>query len=68
MENIMKIVRNKPKDADCIQLHCSNIKKFNKMLKMNNEFTLKKGNWSTGCYYITRKGMSKIIKFNKLYT
>ena len=67
-KKITQIVKNKPKDADCIQFHCSRLNVIKTFLKMNCEFTpWKKRNWSTGCYYITRKGMSKIIKFGLNY-
>ena len=64
-KSIQQIVDNKPKDAECIQLHCSMKREVIKMLKMNTDYSLWKKCYvrnSTGCYYITRKGMKKIIK------
>lgn len=67
-KNIAQIVKNKPKDAECIQLYCSNIKEIKKMLKMSSNYNeWKKGRFSTGCYYITRKGMNEILKFGLNY-
>lgn len=64
-KSIQQIVDNKPKDAECIQLHCSMKSEVRKMLKMDNDYSLWKKSYrrnSTGCYYITRKGMEKIVK------
>lgn len=62
-KSIYEIVKNKPKDAECIILHCSGRKHILKMLEMNCDYSpWFKGRFSTGCYYITRKGMEKIIK------
>lgn len=62
-KNIEEIVRDKPNDAECIILHCSSKKHILKMLEMNCDYSpWIKGRYSTGCYYITRKGMEKIIK------
>ena len=67
-ENIMQIIKNKPKDTECLQFHCSNLKEVKKMLKINKNYYLwKKKRWSTGCYYITRKGMNKIMKLGLNY-
>lgn len=67
-KNITQIVKNKPKDADCIQLHCSNLKQVKKILKMCSDYNeWKKGRFSTGCYYITRKGMNEILKLGLNY-
>jgi GR25 family glycosyltransferase involved in LPS biosynthesis len=62
-KSIEEIVRDKPNDAECIILHCSGRKHILKMLLMNCDYApWIKGRWSCGSYYITRKGMEKIIK------
>lgn len=67
-KNIMQIIKDKPKDTECLQFHCSNLKEVKKMLKINKNYSLwNKKRWSTGCYYITRKGMSKMIKLEPNY-
>lgn len=69
-KSIQQIVNNKPEDAECIQLHCSMKSEMRKMLKMDNDYSLWKKSYrrnSTGCYYITRKGMEKIIKLGLDY-
>ena len=69
-KSIQQIVNNKPKDAECIQLHCSMKSEVRKMLMMNTDYSrwkrCDKRN-STGCYYITRGGMEKIIKLGLDY-
>ena len=60
-KSIEEIIKNKPTDSECIILHCINGKQINKMIEMKNDYS--KWNidrWSTGCYYINRKGMKKI--------
>ena len=60
-KSIRQIINSRPSDAECIILHCSNLRECKKMIKMRNDFSKwKKGRFSTGCYYITRKGMKKI--------
>ena len=69
-KSIQQIVNNKPKDAECIQLHCSMKSEVRKMLKIDNDYSLWKKSYrrnSTGCYYITREGMKKIIKLGLDY-
>ena len=65
-KSIKDIVKEAPKDTECISLLCSNVNEMKKMLESNNDYS--KWNihrWSTGCYYINRKGMEKI--YNKYY-
>ena len=60
-KNIQQIINNRPSDAECVILHCSNLKECKKMVKMGNDFSKwKKGRFSTGCYYITKNGIKKI--------
>jgi GR25 family glycosyltransferase involved in LPS biosynthesis len=63
-KSIQQIISNRPKDAECIILHCSNPKACKKMLMMGKDYSkwaYRTKRKSTGCYYITREGMKKIF-------
>lgn len=63
---IQEIINQIPDDADCIQLFCSNTNIINTMLTIKSLFYKWNLNcWSTGIYYINRKGMEKI--YNEYY-
>jgi len=56
------IIKRLPDDADCVTFVCSNSRELVGMLQMDVMFS--KWNperWSTGAYYITRKGMKKVL-------
>jgi GR25 family glycosyltransferase involved in LPS biosynthesis len=60
---LQDIIKNKPSDADCIQLTCNDQYQVDRLIKMKHKYE----KWSscfvsTGCYYITRNGMKKIIQ------
>lgn len=60
-KSIQQIINSRPRDAECVILHCSNLRECKKMIKMRNDFSKwKKGRFSTGCYYIAKSGMKKI--------
>ena len=66
-KSIQQIINSRPRDAECIILHCSNLGECKQMVKMGNNFSKwKMGRFSTGCYYITKKGMKKIYDNYKL--
>lgn len=63
---INQIISMAPKDMNCIQFHCSNIKILKKITEKNTLFTIwNKAHTSTGCYYINRKGMEKILNLKE---
>tara|TARA_B110000037_G_scaffold178746_1_gene204616 strand:- start:2249 stop:2911 length:663 start_codon:yes stop_codon:yes gene_type:complete len=65
-KNIEDIIRDAPKDIECISFFCSNINELRKIIKLKNHYSLyNPSRWSTGCYYINRKGIEKI--YNKYY-
>jgi len=65
-KSIKDIVKEAPQDTECLSLFCSNNLEMDKMLSSDkNYFRWNIHRWSTGCYYINRKGMEKI--YNKYY-
>ena len=62
-DSIEDIIKFKPRNVECIQLHCINPDIINKMLLKKERFVKWcEQSWGAGCYYITRKGMRKIVK------
>lgn len=60
-ESIESIIKNAPEDTECISFLCSNVAVSSNMLKLNTDFDRNTVfHWSTGCYYINKKGMKKI--------
>lgn len=60
--SIEEIIKQKPQNANCIILHCSNPKEIKLMINSNQLFSKwKRGRWSTGCYYINKNGMKRLI-------
>ena len=69
--SISEIIKIKPLDAECIVLFSLNPDITKQLLSINNTFTEYIDNhWSTGCYYLTRKGVKKLyekyIKNNRI--
>ena len=63
VKNIRQVIKGRPRNADCIILHCSNMNACRKMSRMKKDYSrwrVGSRRYSTGCYYITRKGMKKI--------
>ena len=62
-ENLTKIISSIPEDTECVQLHCINPDVISEMLLTKQKFVDWRDNsWGMGCYYITRKGMHKIVQ------
>lgn len=60
-KKIDAILKNRPKDCDCLFLSCINDKEIKIMISMKHDYDRWNTNrWGTGCYYITRSGMEKI--------
>lgn len=56
------IVRNTPTNYECVVMFCSNIIKIQQLLQNTNNYTQwRDGRFGTGCYYIKRSGMEKIV-------
>ena len=67
VKEIDEIVTNAPFDTECIILHCINGNEINSMIGMKNDYSeWKSSRWSTGAYYINKKGMTKI--YNLCYS
>ena len=73
-KTIRSIIDSAPLDMECIQFHCSNPVNLYTMIKTNSDFIpWNQLSWSTGCYYLNRKGMSRILSLeinsllNKLF-
>ena len=65
---IPEIVKNAPEDVECIQLHCINGAIIERLSRSDGLFhPWIEDHWSTGCYYINRKGMEKLLKCDKPY-
>jgi len=61
VKDINKIILNAPSDAECILLHCINPDEITLMLNMDSDYSKwKDSRWSSGAYYINKKGMRKI--------
>lgn len=63
-ESLEQIIKNSPVDSDCVILFCINPKQINKMIKMKKKYSKWHPlyrRWSTGSYYIKRKGMKKLL-------
>jgi len=64
--SLKTIISNAPKDTECIQLHCINGDAINKMIQYKTRFcNWHCDNYSTGCYYINRKGMKKLLELSE---
>jgi GR25 family glycosyltransferase involved in LPS biosynthesis len=60
-KSIEEVIKGAPSDCECIQFFCSNIYSIKYMYEQNTDYYKWNSlNWSTGCYYINRKGMKKI--------
>lgn len=62
-KSVSEALSQAPEDADCIQFHCVNAEALEDMLKSEIQFqpwTI--DHWSTGCYFIKRSGMEKVLK------
>lgn len=68
-KSLREIIQNSPTNSECIIFYSSNPeiqKKFNN--NPNEDYMLYRWTWSTGCYYINRNGMKKILdKYIKNY-
>ena len=63
-KSLKEIINNKPEDTECLIFYSSNpTLKKEMMTKQDIEYIPFRYTWSTGCYYINRKGMEKI--YNK---
>jgi len=61
IKGIDEIISNAPHDAECIILHCLNGCEINSMIDMKSDYSeWNKSRWSTGAYYINKKGIDKI--------
>ena len=64
---LQEIIKNKPNDAECIQLTCNDKYQIKRLIEMKHKYEQWSSKFvSTGCYYITRCGMEKIL--NRFYT
>lgn len=62
-EKLQFIISKIPRGVECIQFHCINPTIIKQLLKVKEMFTKRdKFSWGTGCYYITRNGMKKVVK------
>ena len=60
---LKEIIKNKPEKTECMIFYTSNpaIRDFFKT-KPHKEYLICNWTWSTGCYYINRGGMRKIVR------
>jgi len=60
---LKEIIKNKPEKTECMIFYTSNpaIRDFFKT-KPHKEYMVCNWTWSTGCYYINRGGMRKIVR------
>jgi GR25 family glycosyltransferase involved in LPS biosynthesis len=64
--SVSQAISEAPEDADCVQLHCINASALEEMLKGTQLFRpWTEDHWSTGCYFIRRKGMEKVLQHEK---
>jgi GR25 family glycosyltransferase involved in LPS biosynthesis len=62
-EGLRNILCSVPDKVECIQLHCINPVVIEDMLSTKKRFiNWCDDSWGTGCYYITRAGMRKIVE------
>jgi GR25 family glycosyltransferase involved in LPS biosynthesis len=60
-KSIEEIVKNAPKDCECLSLFCSKVESMEYMSNLDNDYCKWTPQyWSTSCYYINKKGMKKI--------
>ena len=62
-KSLKDVIENSPDKTECIVFYTSNpaiIKKFGQ--KPKQDYMLCKWTWSTGCYFINRGGMKRILK------
>ena len=64
-KTLESIIASAPLDMECIQFHCINPLNVSRMIKVNRDFI----RWnvtssSSGCYYLNRKGMSRILSLD----
>lgn len=65
-KSLDEIIKNAPIDAECVKLFNNNINVVNNFLKLKEDYCpWNRYHWSTGCYYINRKGMEKL--YNMFY-
>ncbi len=61
-DNIDNIINGSPSDTECLMLFCINNNEILNMINMREYYTKwNSQKWGTGCYYINRNGMKKII-------
>lgn len=62
-KSLKEVIKQKPEKAECLIFYTSNPAIYD-MFEKNpkKEYMICKWTWSTGCYYINRKGMNKILK------
>jgi GR25 family glycosyltransferase involved in LPS biosynthesis len=61
VKEIDEIVANAPIDTECIILHCINAKEIKSMIDIKDDYSeWHDARWSSGAYYINKKGMKKI--------
>jgi GR25 family glycosyltransferase involved in LPS biosynthesis len=61
-ESLNEIISKVPTDVECVQLHCINPDIIANILLSKKRFVKwNEKSWGMGCYYITRKGMYKIV-------
>lgn len=62
-QQLSDLLCNVPSCVECVQLHCINPSVISNMLNIKKKFiNWQDDSWGMGCYYITRKGMRKIVQ------